>query len=159
MSTKSKTAKGKTAKGKTKSNPPKFEDLGNDQPGEHDNRAPVRDGEIDETPRKLVTGGSFYKFEEEGEQFEGIYTGDVTASDDNPKMNQRKGDVIGYNFISSENDEEVIIPNNHAIRQAISQVKLGARLLITFQGAIKGKGGKPFKKFEVELKGYPKPKK
>lgn len=122
----------------------------------HDNRAPQKAENIDKTPRKLSTGGSFHDFKTEP-IFEGVYTGNaVTASEDNPKRQQKKGDVIGYEFTSSEDDKTVIIGNSHSIRKSIEQVDAGAHLRITFEGQVKGKTGQPFNKFDVELLGYVK---
>lgn len=119
----------------------------------HDTRAPQQNGEIDETPRQLVSGGSFHDFETEP-VFEGVYKGMVQAEKDNETRNQKKGDVIGYAF-DTEDDQEAIIGNSHSVKKAIEQVRPGAKLRIEFLG--KGESnGKPFNKFKIDLLGYVK---
>lgn len=117
----------------------------------HDNRAPKStDGKKDKTPRTLVSGGSFHDFETEP-VFEGVYKGMVLAEKDNETRNQKKGDVIGYEF-DGEDDQPSIIGNSHSVRKAIEQIEPGDKLRIEFLG--KGESnGKPFNKFKIDLLG------
>lgn len=128
----------------------------NAENAKHDNRAPMVDSVIDETPRKLTTGGSFHDFKAEP-VFEGVYTGNaITASQDDEKRKQKKGDVIGYEFISAEDDKTAIVGNSFSIRKAIEKVRAGAFMRIEFMGKVTNKAGQPFNQFEIDLIKYVK---
>lgn len=116
---------------------------------------------INRTPRSLVTGGKFHKFEEDPE-FEGIYTGEVvTHEKDDPEMNVEEGDVRGFIFdgITEDGDldeekEGVVIGASHSVQKAMAQVETNAVLRFQYKGKSQGKGGKMFKNFNIDLIGY-----
>lgn len=116
---------------------------------------------IDRTPRSLVTGGKFHNWDEQPD-FEGVFTGETVLHEkDDPEMNVEKGDVRGYIFngLTDEGDldeehEGVVIGASYSVEKAMNQVDKNAVLRFQYKGKSKGKGGKNFKNFNIDLIGY-----
>lgn len=98
----------------------------------------------------LVSGAEYFDFEV-NPVFDGTYLRPMYREKDGAK-GQHAGDLIGFYFADGDGEEH-IIGNSHAIEKAITMIKPGRKLRITFQGQTLNAKNQKVNKFKVEA--YP----
>ena len=119
---------------------------------EENKALPVDDNEEVET---LVSGADFFEFTDSNNVFVGRYLGTKAVREkDGQGENQKAGSVMGYNFVSDDG-EQYIIGNSHAVQKAMDIVESRAlvkpRMRFTFLGQTKNSAGQKVNQFNIEL--------